>query len=348
MTWVVGFNGFNGVLCVADVQVTIEYLQKGRPPIYLDCLKKIHRLWDNAYVAFSGDVRVGLLLIADLQANIASNFRAGMLFTVEDRMANLQQTLRGLYELHSNGQTPELQLMFTFVHQPEESLRFQPAVCRFIAPDFRFNSSQTHEVDQCGSGLRSKELRVIAEFLAGRRSDDVQLYERIFSKIPIPPNVATVKKARTLLTSEAALTSHPGVSKIFCSVMAERGTNQLFSEEDHKMLMMIMREVGLRKDQVNTRADQLVTYVCDVPKFKMQLEMIRSIYPFKYQQLCMDFARLDKRADYSVLEKLPRFVEEFHADTSSIKATSLCTTWAEMASYMSKRGIPVAICAATA
>lgn len=62
----------------------------------------------------------------------------------------------------------------------------------------------------------------------------------------------------------------------------------------------------------------------------------------------MDFARLDERADYTALAKLPQFVEEFHAGASSIKETSLCSTWAEMVKYMVGQGIPVASCAATA
>lgn len=348
MTWVVGFNGFNGVLCVADVQVTFAFTDSRRTPLYRDCLKKIHRLWENAYVAFSGDVRVGLLLIEDLRAVIEMNFESGTLFTLEDRLAHVQDILRSLYKRHANGKTPALELMFAFVHQAEDNVNYEPALCRFIAPDFRFNSSGLLQVDQCGSGRLSSELRVISEFLAGRRHPDEQLYNKIFPEVSVPPAISTIKKARTLLTSEAALATHPGVSKVFCSVVAQTGFDRVWSGDDHRMAMMLLQELGLKKFTLNTRADQLITYELDPYSIDQRINDLRTTNRVKYEQIRTDFTYLRNRANYEALAMLPSFEEEFHAGESSMKATELCTTWQEMLAYMRQEGIPASVSAAIA
>jgi hypothetical protein len=348
MTWVVGFNGFNGVLCVADVQVTFPFLDSSRTPLYRDCLKKIHRLWDNAYVAFCGDVRVGLLLIADLQKSIEASFEEGMLFTLEDRLGQTQETLRHLYAHHANGKTPDLELMVAFVHQFEDNVEYVPALCRFIAPEFRFNSSCLLQVDQCGSGKRSPELRVISEFLAGRQDADQELYNRIFPNVKVPPTVSTIKKLRTLLTSEAAHATHPGVSKMFCSAMAQIGFDEIWSASDNETIFTVMTELGLHKVTADTRADQLITYELDIGAIHRRLEELRIMNPVKYEQLRTDFTALTSRAHYEALTKRPVFVEEFHSSGSSMRAADLCTTWPEMVAYMNRQGIPVNACAAIA
>src|SRR5262245_16980631 len=98
MTWIVGATPFNGVVGVADVQATFEYLDKSRPPKYYNCVRKLHRVYDNLYIGFSGDIRSGLLIIERLTAQMRETFNTGELFDIEGQLSILQDHLRGLYK----------------------------------------------------------------------------------------------------------------------------------------------------------------------------------------------------------------------------------------------------------
>lgn len=93
MTWVVGGNCFNGFVCVADIQLTIEYADKSKNR-YFNCLQKIHKVRDNLCVAFSGDVRTGLEMIADLTAWLEECIQPGRYFDIDGESAKLIQLLQ--------------------------------------------------------------------------------------------------------------------------------------------------------------------------------------------------------------------------------------------------------------
>jgi hypothetical protein len=263
MTWIVGVTAFNGVLCVADIQITIPYADSKREPIYRDCLKKIHRVWTNLYVGFSGDVRVGLNVIADFKKLVEYSFVPGTLFSLEGQLDGIQGHLKLFYENHAGGKVVDLQLMFIFVHQEGDSTEYQPALCRFIAPDFRCNSSGYLQLDQCGSGRNSKQLQTIADFLKGRGDLNDPIYKQIFPSAPDIPNFFTVKKARTLLTSEAADVSFPGVSRAYFSVMAETGWDRVFSKEDNEKFSRLLSELEINEYVQITKNDQVRTWALD-------------------------------------------------------------------------------------
>ncbi|WP_186099587.1 hypothetical protein [Burkholderia gladioli] len=348
MTWVVGFNAFNGVLCVADVQVTFAFKDPKRTPLYHDCLKKIHRLWDNAYAAFSGDVRVGLNMIAEIQACLDDWLDDGTLFTLEDQTANFQNLLRAIYNKYAGSENPHVEIMIAYMHQPDTQSEFTPALCRFISPDFRFNASTRLQLDQCGSGIRSASLRVISEFLAGRRSDNDELYRQIFPGVSQPPLASTVRKSRTLLTSEAALSAIPGVSSSYCSVMAETAWDQFLSVEDHDEVLDAMLKLGLKRFTGNTRANYLVGYELDPEEIEARVRKLAKDDPKELFKTLTTYFRLRDKADTRSLSVFPVFEEAYHPGINAPAFHDLCTTWEEMKEFMGKHGISFRACAAIA
>lgn len=347
MTWVVGFNAFNGVLCVADVQVTVPSWD-GKKVRYFDCLKKVHRLWRNAYVAFSGDVRVALLMIEDLRQMIERDFSPEELFTFEDQLAVYQNNLQCLYKIHAGRESPNVELLFAYLGQPDDQAEYVPALCRFRSPNFTFNASSRLQLDQCGSGKTNPALSVIAEFLAGRRSANTELYEQLFPNIPHPPLISTVKKARTLLTSEAALSASPGVSGTYCSVMAELGWDRLLPPNDQKRLRKVMLALGVQRYDAHTRADHLEGFVLDVDHVQTQIALLAEENPRLLMELIAEYQALSSNADASSLTELPEFVEEYHPCSGAPAIEDLCTTWPQVREYLKSRGIPLASCRAIA
>jgi hypothetical protein len=49
MSWIVSANCFNGLVCIGDIQATITF-NNGRKPEHVNCVKKIHKIYDNLIV----------------------------------------------------------------------------------------------------------------------------------------------------------------------------------------------------------------------------------------------------------------------------------------------------------
>lgn len=347
MTWVVAANAFNGVVCVADVQMTVPYVDPRRTPRYFNCLRKVHQLWRNAYVAFSEDVRMGLLLIAELKDLLAQQLGENEFFSLEDgNLEIMQRFLRDRYAAHAGAKLPKLQLMLVWYYQEGDELEWRTGCMRFIAPDFRFNSSGLLQVDQCGSGMRGSAFQALTEFLKGRPVEDAVLFERMFGSSPVP-NVMTAKKMRNLLVREAGQEAFSGVSRSYISVMAETNFAGMWKAEQHDMLMQLLKKAGMEERRDSTRADQLITYAFDIEAINQRLDTMKALYPQQYEQMQRDFTAIYEAADPAALAKAPDFVEMVHlSDDEALHADPLCSTWEEVQAFMLRQGLPAQAAAA--
>jgi hypothetical protein len=347
MTWVVAANAFNGVVCVADVQMTVPYVDRSRTPKYFNCLRKVHQLWRNAYVAFSEDVRMGLLLIADLKELLAQQLGEDEFFSLEDgNLEIIQRFLRDRYAAHAGGKLPKLQLMLVWYYQEGDEAEWRTGCMRFIAPDFRFNSSGLLQVDQCGSGMHGKAFQALTEFLKGRPVEDAALFERMFGSSEVP-NVMTVKKMRNLLVREAGQEAFSGVSRSYMSVMAETNFAGLWKAEQHDMLVQLLKKAGMEERRDRTRADQLITHAFDIEAINQRVDAMKALYPQQYAQMQRDFAALYAAADPTALTKPPTFVEMVHlSEEEPLHADPLCATWEQVQAFMQRQGLPAAAAAA--
>lgn len=341
MTWIIAANTFNGATCAADVQATFPYKDPTRQPKYFDCVRKLHNIWKNAYLAFSGDIRIGLLIIADLKRACAVWYAPEENFSLEDgNLRVLQAWLARAYRNYAGAESPELQFMFLWNYQEGGDLSWTTGIGRFFWPDFRFSGTGRMQLDQCGSGLRSQDFRVLSEFLQGRRNVNDQAYERMFGRVE-PSNVFTAKKVRNLLVREAARISFAGVSQSFTSVLMVEPTSVGWNEEtDLPMLVQMLKKLGVQIDERKTRADVLRTFALDFSTVNLRVQQLLQIYPQQFREMSVAFTKFSLlTADRNWAA--PHTIDEaVHHEDESSRRLKLCDTWEEVRAFMIARGMP--------
>ncbi|WP_199770310.1 hypothetical protein [Dickeya zeae] len=190
MTWVVGGNCFNGYVCVADIQVTIQ--RRGECDLYYNCVQKIHQISSNLCVAFSGDIRAGLSIIAEITYNLSLNMKENEYFDIDGQSSTLITLLQQLYqELYPGLYKPYVEFMFLWNAQEGDEIFFRPFCMKFKSPMFNMNSIPVPGLAQTGSGINNNAFNAITSFLTGKMSDSDE-YQRIFSGITAAPNLVTV------------------------------------------------------------------------------------------------------------------------------------------------------------
>lgn len=348
MTWIVGATAFNGLVCVADVQATFEYLDKSRSPKYFNCVRKLHKVYQNLYIGFSGDIRSGLLMIERLQVQMQASYGANELFDIEGQLSKLQDHLAQTYREFNLHKDPQLDLMFFWLKQEGESPFYEPACMRFIAPHFGTSGIGPLQINQSGSGKRSAEFQALVDFLSGRTPRE-DLREKIFGKISVIPSMWTASKIRTLLVKEGSNVSHAGVSKTFLSVVAELGWNRTVSGATHEKVMSALEGFGFERWQEETRADTLHMYSFDLNEFIEKISKLIDSNPEKLNEIVDAIRAFKAEEDLSPLCELPDFNEEFHHnDAENVEILSLCSKWSDMEQFMRQNGIRIGECTATA
>ncbi|MBB3122454.1 hypothetical protein [Pseudoduganella violacea] len=348
MTWIVGATAFNGLVCVADVQATFEYIDKSRKPRYFNCVRKLHKVYQNLYIGFSGDIRSGLLMIERLKAQMEATYGANELFDIEGQLSILQAHLVKTYREFNPNKGPQLDLMFFWLKQEGESPLYEPACMRFIAPHFGTSGIGPLQINQSGSGKHSAEFQALVDFLSGRPPRE-DLREKIFGNISVIPSMWTASKIRTLLVKEGSNVSHAGVSKTFLSVVAELGWNKTVSGATHERVMNALQGFGFEKWQEKTRADTLHMYSFDLNEFIVKIAELVDKDPEKLNEIVEAIHAFKAEENLTPLCELPDFNEVLHHhDAENISISNLCSRWSDMEEFMIRNGIRLGECTATA
>ncbi|MBB3181904.1 hypothetical protein [Variovorax sp. Sphag1AA] len=321
--------------------MTFPFKDKTRTPRYFNCVRKLHKLWKNAYVAFSGDVRTGLLLIEDLKRDcVAWYAQEDHYFSLEgENLPTFQKWLGQTYRRHAGTEDPELQLMFLWNYQEGEDVHWKTGVRRFLSPDFRFSGTGPLQVDQCGSGLRAPEFQMLSAFLQGRGQADDPLYRLMFGNVS-PANLYTAKKIRNLLVREASRASFLGVSRAFTSVLLESPPPDGWVENrDFPMFVQMLKKLGVQPAEHQTRADVLLTFAMDIAAINERVQSLREVYPQQFYELSSiftEFALKSMNRDWSA----PHSVEEqFHPGEEALHSAKLCETWEQIRRFMIGKGL---------
>lgn len=151
MTWIVAANCSNGLICAADIQATIIWNDE-RENEYYNCVQKIHKVWDNLCVAFSGDIKSGLLMIDQLKADISKSIKEGDNFDLVGQAHILEDALRIYYKQINKDKMPDLELIFIWYGQEDNDDFYRPFASAFKAPYFNRNSISFPGLYQSGSG----------------------------------------------------------------------------------------------------------------------------------------------------------------------------------------------------
>ena len=80
-------------------------------------MQKIHKVFDNLCVAFSGDIRSGLLIIEKLSIQIPQRMKENEYFDIDGQLAILVDYLNWLYKKFNPNSKPFLELTFLWTAQ---------------------------------------------------------------------------------------------------------------------------------------------------------------------------------------------------------------------------------------
>jgi len=347
MTWVVGGNCFNGFVCVADIQATIEF-SDSKPNKYYNCVQKIHKVFDNLCVAFSGDIRSGLLIIEELSNQVQKNINENEYFDIDGQSSLIIDYLKGLYNEINPTTKPFLELMFLWTAQEGEELSFRPFCMKFKSPEFRLNSTPQLGLSQSGSGINNKAYNSIFTFLSGKKSEEKE-YNSLFGNIEDAPNVITVQKFKNLIFNEASKVSHAGVSKTLISFESVIPYKDIYPEWIQPYLTQVFSELGINYFTKDTANHYLNLVEMDFENILIKTKELQDEQPDRYEEIREILSVAKALEDYDGLCQLPPIVTDKFIDSEeSIDSKVLITTWDGMVAFLKGKGINVKACSAFA
>ena len=347
MTWVVGGNCFNGFICVADIQATIEF-NNGRPNEYFNCVQKIHKVFDNLCVAFSGDIRSGLLIIEDLSREVPLSIKEGEYFDIDGQSSMLISYLHKLYKKINPITNPYLELMFLWMAQEGDELEYRPFCMKFKAPDFRLNSTPQLGVAQSGSGVNNQSFKSIVSFLSGRHNDSED-YRKIFSNIENAPRISTVHMFKKLIFQEASAVELLGVSKSLISFESVINHKDIYPDEMHSMLKDTFIDIGIEYTKESTENCDVDLVIFDAAKIDKIIKDIEKYDSDKYERIRRVLSLAKELEDFDCIRILPPITSDQHiASDEEIHSQRLIVKWTDMVSFLKKKKINVKACHAMA
>lgn len=196
MTWITGGICFNGCACLGDVQATIMF--KDGTKRYFNCLQKVHKVYDNLVIAFSGDVRLGLLFIQQLQNDLESCLRQrDHYFDLDGETANFEAFCKKFYNTHKKADVSlDLLLYWTARDDGDDEWKFY--ACKFSAPEFKRKGAGTfQDALQSGSGTTTEHADTVKNLVSGQVDlipDDLKIFFNISGRTEDSLYVFTCKK----------------------------------------------------------------------------------------------------------------------------------------------------------
>lgn len=347
MTWIVGGNCFNGFVCVADIQATVEF-NNGRPVEYYNCVQKIHKIFDNLCVAFSGDIRSGLLIIEDLSIQVHQSIKENEYFDIDGQSSLLIEYLQNLYKKINPKENPYLELMFLWVAQEGEEYQYRPFCMKFKSPEFRLNSTPQVGVSQSGSGTRNETYNSIFSFLSGR-SNDSEDYKKVFRNIEEVPKIWTVQKFKNLLFHEASAVNFPGVSKSLISFESVIAYKDIYPAWIQPFMTDAFVELGIEYSNKNTANHNVNLVEIDLFKIDQKIADLQENHPEKFEAIRSVLSVAEELKDMESICKLPKITSDQYVDDEEIiHCQKLIAKWADMVSFMKEKNIKANDCHAFA
>ena len=248
MTWIVGAKCVDGLVCIGDVQVTIQHRDGTRQ--YFDCLQKVHKIYDNAICGFSGDVRVGLEMIRDMQIELEAGLRPNNhIFDLDGELEIFRKAMARSYSHHSKRKSESVELMILWsAPENEDGTGVYQYYCwSFRSPDFKQRGTgAVQRAMQSGSGSTDSGYKPIITFLDGKRG----LGDAYREVLDLPENAefnVTARKYRTMVMDAASQVHCPGVSQFFHGFEAIVDTSQMHDPEIMEKVSELFTKAGIKK-----------------------------------------------------------------------------------------------------
>lgn len=347
MTWILAGNCINGFACVADTQMTLELLDGSKRTLYFNCLKKIHAIHTNVCVAFSGDVRSGLLMIERLK-NVVPQSMGNGYFDLDGQAKLFTGFLRQIFREFNPKHLPPVELVFCWNAQEGSDWWFRPFCMRFRSPDFNVNSTPLSAATSFGSGAPRSGYKEIQLFLSGKQSD-TKAFEEMFATKNAAPRYWTVSKFKTLAIRHGAAVSSDGVSRSMTSCAGVIDLASTLKRSDHERLTQLLPLLGIAKGEETTSADRMIVYSFSLGDIETSLSDLARTNPQGFTELIGELSDIRDRQDFKPLNQVPELHEEEHFSSDERRHTpSLLRDWASVEAFLRGQRIRVQAAAATA
>ncbi|MGY5615382.1 hypothetical protein [Vibrio brasiliensis] len=344
MTWVVGGNCFNGFVCVADIQVTLEY--KNKPRKYYNCVQKIHKVYDNLCVAFSGDIRSGLIIIEDLQKNLHNSIKENEYFDLDGQSKELIEYLKTVYKKINGTKEPYLELMFLWNAQEGDELHYRSYLMTFRSPSFNMSSTKVLDTKDTGFGKYDNRYKSISNLLSGKEND-LPEFSKLKGEIEDIPTVWTVEKFKNFVFAEASQIDFPGVSKSLICFESVIEHKDIFPDWVNNMLKTVFENLGVNYSTKNTANHSVNIVEMDIGEIDRVIKYLSKNDPEKLDVLKCMLALAVQEYDPSCLHKLPKVTNSYHADENEIiHSPQLFTKWKDLREFLKLNGEVVNACSA--
>lgn len=345
MTWVIAGNCFNGFACVADIQMTLRHERRRKPDRHFNCLKKVHVICNNLCIAFSGDVRTGLLLIELLKQEIPGVLKEGEYFDLEGQTEELVRYLKAAYEAINPHRDPYAELIFAWNAQSGEEIFFRPFCMRIKFPEFQLSTTAEFESTAFGSGAVEPGYSEIRLFLNGLATTTPQ-YKAMFGDLGSEKRIWTVSKLKNLAVKHASEFELPGVSKSMVSCLGTIDYAGIYAEKHYSRIEALFSKVGIERHKEATSRDLIVNHVLSVQRMQQAVLDLQEDNPIELQAIFRELHEIYETRDYSSVARLPAMHEEFHACPGEPMDTAeLLGEWDSVHAFLDDRKIPSAACA---
>jgi len=352
MTWVVGGNCFNGFVCVADIQATVQFQNK-QPDIYFNCIQKIHKVFDNLCVAFSGDIRTGLLIIKDLSVQMKNTIRENEYFDIDGQSSLLIDYLKRIYKKINPKLCPHLELMFLWIAQEGEEIHYRPFLMKFNAPEFRINSTPLLGISQSGSGIRNESYNSIVSFLSGRPNDS-EVYKIFFGNNGFAQDksslkIWTVQKFKNILFNEASTVDYLGVSKSLISFESVIPYKDMYPVWLHSILKDTFIDIGIEYSTENTANQTINLATMDFEKIDYRIRELEKNDHSRLDTVREVLSFANEIKNFDSICNLPQIKSDYFLnEEEQIHSEKLITNWDDMISFLQKNNINIKACSAIA
>lgn len=345
MTWVIAGNCFNGFACVADIQMTLRYERRRKPDRHFNCLKKIHVICNNLCIAFSGDVRTGLLLIELLKQEVPGALKEGEYFDLEGQTDELLRYLKAAYAAINPHHDPYAELILAWNAQPGGELFFRPFCARIKFPEFHLSTTAEFESTASGSGAVESGYSEIRLFLNGLATTTPQ-YKSMFGDLGSERRLWTVSKLKNLAVKHASEFELPGVSKSMVSCLGTIDYAGIYDARHHARLETLFSKIGIARHKEATSRDLIVNHVLSVQRMQQAVLDMQEENPIELRAILNELREIHETRDYSSVARLPAMHEEFHGCAGEpVDSAELLGEWDSVRAFLDDRKIHSAACA---
>ena len=350
MTWVAAGSCFNGFACIADVQATI--IHNSQSIKYINCVQKLHKIYDNVVIGFSGNIEIGLKLIQILKEFLEDQLREPYrIFDLDGEVDHFQHNLKVWFSKLVKAKIPnqQIELLICWFAQDEGEYFFKPYCWSFSSPDFKRKGTCNLDAFAFGSGANTQQLGTVLKFLRGYSSElfpeHISQYDLLNKAFGGENPLWTVKKFKNFLIEESQKFELPGISRSLHFCEGTLPFDSTFPKDFYPKMKVLFQKLGVEYSNLERKDGEMQLVVAD---FDRIIEHIKQL-PLKEQhEIGTELKGFKDSFNPLPLTEVPSLEINFHINKDeNINPNNIFSTWKELKDFLkSEHEIVLANCIA--